>query len=171
MNAARQSKRWLAALMASTIAAVDVHAAVTDIYTQPLATTSTVVAKPNIMFILDNSGSMEDAHMPDDMSNTGKYGYWSAQCNGVAFDSTYNYEPPVKADGTSYPDINFRAAPDDGFTNVGSSSRGSSTSLAVASGSKDVSVSGGGLTATSYAVGNAILITSQTDPLVAMRAE
>jgi hypothetical protein len=62
----RHSKRLLAALMASALAVVDVHAAVTDIFSQPLATTSTVVAKPNIMFILDNSGSMASAYMPDD---------------------------------------------------------------------------------------------------------
>jgi type IV pilus assembly protein PilY1 len=168
MISARQSKRLLAAVMASSIAVVDVHAAITDIYNQPLATTSTVVAKPNIMFILDNSGSMADANMPDEMSDTGKYGYWSAQCNGVAFDPTYNYEPPVKPDGTSFPDINFRAAPDDGFTNVGSTARSSSTSLAVGTGSMVVSVSGGSLGSTSYAVNNPILITSQVDPLVWM---
>jgi type IV pilus assembly protein PilY1 len=86
MNVARHSKRLLAALMASAITVVDVHAAVTDIYNQPLATTSSVVAKPNIMFILDNSGSMADANMPDDMSDSNAYGYKSAQCNGVAFD-------------------------------------------------------------------------------------
>jgi hypothetical protein len=79
MNVARHSKRLLAALMASTLAVVDVHAAVTDIFSQPLATTSTVVAKPNIMFILDNSGSMASAYMPDDMSDTGKYGFGKAE--------------------------------------------------------------------------------------------
>ena len=73
MKVARHSKRLLAAMMASAITVVDVHAAVTDIYNQPLATTSTVVAKPNIMFILDNSGSMADANMPDEMDNTGRY--------------------------------------------------------------------------------------------------
>ena len=77
MNVARHSKRLLAALMASAITVVDVHAAVTDIYNQPLATTSSVVAKPNVMFILDNSGSMASAFMPDDMSGTGTYGYRS----------------------------------------------------------------------------------------------
>ena len=88
MNVARHSKRLLAALMASAITVVDVQAAVTDIFNQPLATTSTVVAKPNIMFIFDNSGSMASDYMPDDMNDTGKYGFKSAQCNGVAFDPT-----------------------------------------------------------------------------------
>ena len=53
---------------------------------QPLANAAAVAAKPNIMFILDNSGSMAGANMPDDMWDTGKYGYKSIQCNGVAFD-------------------------------------------------------------------------------------
>src|SRR5262245_61999562 len=109
MNVARHSKRLLAALMASAITVVDVHAAVTDIYNQPLATTSTVVAKPNIMFILDNSGSMANDYMPDDMDNNGRYGFWSPQCNGLAYDSsaTVTYPAPVRADGTAYPDANF----------------------------------------------------------------
>jgi len=134
MNAARHSKRLLAALVASSIAVLDVHAAVTDIYTQPLATTSSVVAKPNIMFILDNSGSMESDYMPDDMDDTSTYGWASAQCNGVAFDPNYgNYVPPVKADGTSYPNADFEKALSDGYAYVGNTGvRTSSTSVAVA---------------------------------------
>jgi type IV pilus assembly protein PilY1 len=50
------------------------------------------------------------------MSDTGTYGYRSAQCNGVAYDPTLTYAPPLYADGTSYPNITFGAAvPDDGF--------------------------------------------------------
>ena len=136
MAAARHCKRWLAALLASTITVVDVHAAVTDIYSQPLATTSTVVAKPNIMFILDNSGSMASAYMPDDMSDTGKYGYWSAQCNGVAFDPAVTYTAPVKADGTPYPDASFTNALSDGFAFTGNDTvRTSTTSRSIGTGS------------------------------------
>ncbi|HET7527916.1 MAG TPA: PilC/PilY family type IV pilus protein [Burkholderiaceae bacterium] len=165
MKVARHTKRLLAALMASAITVVDVHAAVTDIYSQPLATTSSVVAKPNVMFILDNSGSMADANMPDDMSDTTAYGYKSAQCNGVAFDPSLSYTPPVKADGTTpYPDINFNAAPPDGYTNVGSSNVfSSSTSLAVATGDVVVNIpsASGGTT-----WGSAVMITSTADPTV-----
>src|SRR5512138_1287673 len=118
MSLARHSKRLLASLMASAIMVIDVHAAVADIYNQPLATTSSVVAKPNIMFILDNSGSMANDYMPDDMSNTGKYGFKSAQCNGVAYDPSFTYTAPVKADGTFYPDANFNAAASDGYAGI-----------------------------------------------------
>lgn len=167
MNAARQSKRWLAALMASTIAVVDVHAAVTDIYTQPLATTSAVVAKPNIMFILDNSGSMEDAFMPDEMDNTGRYGYWSAQCNGVAFDPSYNYEPPINADGTSYPDVSFTAALSEGFAYQGTSSLyQSNNSHSLSVGSKVFTLDGGG--ASDYAVGNTVAVGYRQDGSIRM---
>ena len=162
MDAARQSKRWLAALLASTITVVDVHAAVTDIYSQPLATTSTVVAKPNIMFILDNSGSMARAYMPDDMDDTDKYGYWSSQCNGVAFDPTLNYPPPVKADGTSYPDASFTNGLGDGFAFTGNDTvRSSSSSRTIGTGSMTFSLSGG--SSTSFVVGDVVAVAVQGD--------
>jgi type IV pilus assembly protein PilY1 len=164
MNVARHSKRLLAALMASAITVVDVHAAVTDIYTQPLATTSTVVAKPNVMFILDNSGSMQSDFMPDDMDDSGRYGFHSSQCNGVAFDASAAYPAPIKADGTTYPDVNFNAAPPDGY--VGIVSRASSSTISVGTGSQTANIPSAGNT--DYAVGDRVVITSQTDPTVWM---
>ncbi|HEX6020324.1 MAG TPA: hypothetical protein VFZ28_19680, partial [Burkholderiaceae bacterium] len=166
MKVARHSKRLLAALMASAITVVDVQAAVTDIYSQPLATTSTVVAKPNIMFVLDNSGSMSWSYMPDEMSNNGRYGYWSPQCNGIAYDpsAAVSYPPPVKVDGTPFPDANFNAAAPDGYTYVGGSANSTTTTLTVATGSVTVKVPGAGIS--TYATGNAVAITSAADPTV-----
>lgn len=169
MNAARHTQRCLAALTASMITVVDVHAAVTDIYNQPLATTSSVVAKPNIMFILDNSGSMRRDFMPDNLGDgddgyTGKYGYWAAHCNGVAFDPTYTYSPPVKPDGTSYADVSFANAISDGYAYIGYNStlRESDTSRAVAVGTGvTFTLNSGG--ATSYAVGNSVAIAKRDD--------
>lgn len=104
------------------LAAPLAQAAVPDIANVPLGTTSTTTAKPNIMFILDDSGSMNWLYMPDEMSNSSRYGYWSSQCNGVAFnpDPTVTYAPPVRINATtgaieSYPNVSFTAAPDDGF--------------------------------------------------------
>ncbi|MEJ8812020.1 PilC/PilY family type IV pilus protein [Variovorax ureilyticus] len=88
----------------------------TDLSNQPLATRPNVQAKPNLLFILDNSGSMGSAYMPDDMNGTSTYGYYSAQCNGVAYDPTLTYSPPLNADGTSFPNASFIAAKDDGFS-------------------------------------------------------
>lgn len=104
-------------------------AATTDLSNQPLATRPTVQAKPNLLFILDSSGSMNWTYMPDDLGRsrsitdepyTTWYGYWSAQCNGVAYDPTTIYNPPLNADGTAFPNATFTKAKSDGF-NAGSS--------------------------------------------------
>ncbi|MDO8207645.1 MAG: PilC/PilY family type IV pilus protein [Gallionella sp.] len=91
--------------------------------TSPLATSTTSTVKPNLLFVLDNSGSMDWDHMPDDASDGGSavtfsYGYYglrSSQCNQVYYDPDTTYLPPVYADGTSYPDSSFTAAKTNGF--------------------------------------------------------
>ena len=165
MNVARHSKRCLAALMASMITVVDVHAAVTDIYSQPLATTSSVVAKPNVMFILDNSGSMANNYMPDDMSSLGRYGFWSSQCNGVAYDpsTSVSYAPPIKADGTSYPDVDFNNAPSDGYAATQLTNTSSST-LTVGTGSKTWNLPSA--SSNDYEEGEHVIITSPSSASV-----
>ncbi|HEX5311426.1 pilus assembly protein [Aquabacterium sp.] len=106
---------WVACAIVATTAALPVGAGVTDLASQPLATTPSVQAKPNLLFILDNSGSMDSDYMPDDMSSTGTYGYRSAQCNGVAYDPNMTYNPPLRADGSSYDNASFTAAYSDGY--------------------------------------------------------
>ncbi len=52
-------------------------AAVTDLADKPLASGTTGDVKPNIMFVLDDSGSMDWEYMPDGMSNdTDTVGYY-----------------------------------------------------------------------------------------------
>jgi len=101
-----------------------VKAGVTDLSNQPLATLPTVKAKPNLLFVMDTSGSMNWSYMPDDLGvsqnasdqpYTTWYGYWSPQCNGVAYDPTATYNPPLKADGTAYANASFTAAWSDGY--------------------------------------------------------
>lgn len=103
----------------------------TDIANSPLFASSTSNVKPNVMFILDDSGSMNWSYMPDELgaSEDGTdrpyitwYGYWSPQCNGLAYDPTKLYLPPVSATGASYPNANFNAAPNDGFVSGGGTS-------------------------------------------------
>jgi type IV pilus assembly protein PilY1 len=108
-----------AALACGTIGGA--HAALVDVSNVPLSASLSQV-KPNIMFILDDSGSMGYAYMPDDAGIadwTGRdfenYGAYSSHCNGLAFNPALPYTPPVRADGTSYPAAAFSAAPDDGF--------------------------------------------------------
>ncbi|MFM2121097.1 MAG: hypothetical protein RL722_2565, partial [Pseudomonadota bacterium] len=102
------------------------QAASADIANQPLGSSS-VSAKPNVMFILDDSGSMDSAYMPDDMRDTNAVGYRSVHCNGVAYDPTQKYDLPIKADGTRYPAMEFGNALDDGYdTSSGRVNLGSS---------------------------------------------
>ncbi|MFG6488944.1 PilC/PilY family type IV pilus protein [Roseateles sp. BYS78W] len=120
---------WLAALLSIASAA---WAGTTNISNQPLASLPSVSASPNLLLLLDSSGSMNWSYMPDDLGtststtdvpNITWYGYYSPQCNGVAYDPNNTYKPPVKADGTSYSDASFTAAWKDGY------SQGSTTDL------------------------------------------
>lgn len=119
----------LTLICASMIAAFGqiATAAETDLSNQPLATRPTVQAKPNLLFILDDSGSMDSDFMPDDMDDglsqnqpNEYYGYRSAQCNGVAYDPTVTYAPPINSDGSSFPNASFTAAKSDGFSSTSS---------------------------------------------------
>ncbi|MFS0757607.1 PilC/PilY family type IV pilus protein [Noviherbaspirillum sp. 1P10PC] len=107
--------------------AAQAGAAVIDISSEPLNTysaPSSTDVKPNLMFILDNSGSMAWEHMPDNSADAGSavpftygyYGYRSSQCNGLYYNPATVYRVPVKADGvTYYPNASFTAALPDGF--------------------------------------------------------
>lgn len=92
--------------------------------TSPLATSTTSTVKPNLLLVLDNSGSMDWDHMPDDASDGGSavsfifgyYGLRSSQCNQVYYDQDITYLPPVYANGTSYPNASFTGAWTNGFS-------------------------------------------------------
>lgn len=169
MKPGHTCKRLLAAFAASALLAVDVHAASTDIFNQPLTSTGSISAKPNVMFILDDSGSMSNDYMPDDMDNPNEYGFKSAQCNGVAFDPNAapgTYSPPLKADGTSYANASFTAAAADGFNYVGSNTRSSTDSRSVTTGSMTLTIPSAG--SADYSAGNSVIITSTANRLVWM---
>lgn len=98
----------------------------TDLSSLPLITSAPQIVKPNLMFILDDSGSMAWTHMPDtvedwgqDGSGTKKYGYVSAQCNGVYYNPSITYVPPVQVSSTGtisdYPNASFTAARMNGY--------------------------------------------------------
>jgi len=75
-------------------------AATTDIANAPLFTSSSAQIKPNIMFILDDSGSMDRNYVPDEANfSMSTYGFRAPQCNGVAFDPDVTYNPPVDSTG------------------------------------------------------------------------
>ncbi len=84
--------------------------------TAPLATSTTSTVLPNLMFMLDDSGSMDWDYMPDDSKNfAGKYGFNSTHCNGVYYNPNFTYTPPVKSDGTSFPNSTFSNAWNNGY--------------------------------------------------------
>src|SRR5262245_8504123 len=89
---ARGIRRCASAMACGLALAASVQGAQTDLSSLPLITSAPQVVKPNLMFILDDSGSMAMTHMPDtaayfgrDNSGNAKYGYSSAQCNGVYY--------------------------------------------------------------------------------------
>lgn len=93
-------------------------AGVADIANVPLGTAA-VRPKPNVMFILDDSGSMDSKYMPDEMWRDDRYGYRSSQCNGVAYNPAITYLPPVDYQGTVYPNATFNDVWRDGYNTGG----------------------------------------------------
>jgi len=137
-------KRALACLLSALMTVSGpVSAALTDISNEPLAQPASSV-KPNIMLILDDSGSMEQQYTPDFLGR--RFGGGNALCFDAGDDSTgtitggldnceagdvplmtpeintqyYNpeirYFPPVNFDGTSF--ISMTAANTTNFTAV-----------------------------------------------------
>jgi type IV pilus assembly protein PilY1 len=96
--------------------------AAADLADAPMASGTSVQIKPNVMFVLDDSGSMGWSFMPDHVRSFAaavpadkRYGYVSSQCNAVYYNPNIGYKPPVKADGSSYPNSVFTDAWNDGF--------------------------------------------------------
>ena len=106
--------QWMACVLA--VFPILACALTTDIATAPMVTSSSTSVKPNLMFILDDSGSMADEYMPDVAANFyGRYGYYSSQCNGLAYNPNITYTPPVDYQGNSYSDSSITAAWTNGY--------------------------------------------------------
>ena len=89
-----------------------------ELATSPMATSTTTTVKPNLMFVLDDSGSMDWDYLPDTAKNfAGKYGYNSAQCNGNFYNPNVTYDPPVDYTGAplNATPTSFTAAYKDGY--------------------------------------------------------
>lgn len=143
------TRRWLctAALTLLALVSPAAHAALTSLADEPLATQAGLAsAAPNLLFVLDDSGSMDWFYMPDAIWYENWYGYTSPQCNGVAYDPTQTYTPPVKWNGTPYPQAIYTSAWEDGYTPQPASFSTvtlPSTSLTFSTGSKTVTLSPG----------------------------
>ncbi|GGE74055.1 pilus biosynthesis protein [Streptosporangium jomthongense] len=127
-----------------------------DFAQEPLFIGSAVA--PNLMFILDDSGSMGWEYMPDEISGyngiqssqgdpyyqEGKDAYYpfyySSRVNKIWYNPSYTYDPPLKADGTgSFPDSSYTSAPMNGYDSS-SSTRDLRTKFSI----RDYNVEGGG---------------------------
>ena len=109
-----QAALMFVALM--SVLAFRVADAATDLADVPLANATTELIHPNIAFVFDDSGSMDEENMPDgDSTNRNRYCYRWHKYNTLAYNPGQTYLPPVKADGTRYPNANFNAAPKDGY--------------------------------------------------------
>ena len=113
-------------LAACSLLLASVVAQATDISNTPLVTSTATAMRPNIMFVLDDSGSMASTFMPDYIDdnsptshpamcrayNTTDGGWAKKQCqqsdppynsanfNGMYYNPNFVYQPPVNADAT-----------------------------------------------------------------------
>jgi type IV pilus assembly protein PilY1 len=89
-------------------------AAKADIADEPLAASNGAGIRPNLMFILDDSGSMDFGYLPDG-ANYPNACFGDKNFNRLAYDPARTYDPPVKPDGSAYPNSDFYDALRDGF--------------------------------------------------------
>ncbi|HZR04060.1 MAG TPA: hypothetical protein VFA81_12920, partial [Burkholderiales bacterium] len=112
-----RSTRMLGCVLFSLLSGASL-AAITDISPVPLATGSSSIALPNLMFILDDSGSMALDVLPDQVDNNstcktrgdgstacraGDPPYYAAQFNTIYYNPAYTYTPALNYDGSSFP--------------------------------------------------------------------
>ncbi|QHI97565.1 hypothetical protein GT347_05925 [Xylophilus rhododendri] len=105
--------------------------AATDLASSPLETSTATLVKPNILFVLDDSGSMDYSYLPDwanDYSSTNAYLLYNSRFNGLYYDPAVTYTPPVNYAGTSYSSMTaantsaWKSVPADGYGVQSSSS-------------------------------------------------
>lgn len=142
-------RKWVATFLLSTLLFSQIVAAATvTLATAPLANSTTTAVRPNIMYMLDNSGSMGWEYLPDyvndnmcwsgtsdsnsrtscpsSYSSLGSTGggvtvpFAAYDFNRIYYNPNIRYKPPLKADGTSYSIATPTAAWTDGFAASGS---------------------------------------------------
>lgn len=77
-------------------------AATVALATEPMATSTASNVKPNVMFILDDSGSMDWDYLPDWANSSSNLLRHNSSYNGVYYNPAITYTPPVfyNVDGT-----------------------------------------------------------------------
>lgn len=101
-------------ITATAFVSMGASAASLDLTRIPPSINSTV--PPNILVSLDDSGSMAWGYMPDNRSSIGNTcTYYDPSLNRQYYNPSAVYLPPLRPDGTSYPNASFNRAPFDGF--------------------------------------------------------
>ncbi len=108
-------KMWIKLITASLVMASGmVQAGPLELTSEPLFLNQSV--PPAIAVTFDDSGSMAWSWMPDSRSfNRNRRSFASPDYNVMAYNPNFIYLPPLRADGTSFPNSNFNAAFRDGF--------------------------------------------------------
>ena len=121
-RAAAVAVRRIATGAAALLMAGTAAPAPTDLATAPLETSTATLVKPNILYVLDNSGSMVWDFMPDWAGDyTSPWLIRNSRFNGVYYDPAITYTPPLNYNGTSYPSMTsantaaWTSVPYDGF--------------------------------------------------------
>ena len=110
-------------LLAISIMGANAHGATTELATEPFALATKINALPNVMFILDDSGSMNRDYSPDWAGPyqqlvssvlttiTPPHRFFNSSYNGVAYNPATRYRPPTMFDSggaldtTTYPSM------------------------------------------------------------------
>lgn len=102
------------------VASTPAHAAAVTVDQSPLIIQRSL--PPNVVLMLDDSGSMAWDYMPDwgYLSSTTNDAVRNASVNGTYYNPAVTYSPPPKADGTFYPaQTSITSAYTDGFAASG----------------------------------------------------
>ena len=113
----RPAAQALAAAIAMTVATASLGAP-TDISSTPIVTTAAALVKPNVMLLMDASGSMGRTHMPDEVETVAgvrSIGYKSSQCNALYYNPATNYKLPRDANNNPFAPVSFNNAPYAGY--------------------------------------------------------
>lgn len=130
-----RGKTFLATALMSTLISLagTTSAALTDLTNAPLVSSTSAQVKPNVLFVLDDSGSMAWKYMPDDLAGyTNTVGFRNAACNYVYYNPSVTYVVPKTSIGTdvnSASPTSFNNAYNDGFYAYDGGSASSKTNL------------------------------------------
>lgn len=107
-------RRWMAGLPLLLVA-VAASAGPADLADRPLSSMANgTLVRANLMFVLDDSGSMNWNFLPDD-APTGDVCFGWVGANKIFYDPNRNYPAPLNSDGTPMANASFTAAKNDGY--------------------------------------------------------